>query len=100
MHGTLVGENHHPTVNAPWTYTVTVTDARGRKMSGTETTQYTFDGAVVGTEKPVNVKFTGGVYHDTITFPAAAVGHPLDVQAVVHTSLGTLTLDWPIVVTK
>ncbi|HEX8977369.1 MAG TPA: hypothetical protein VF781_12710 [Solirubrobacteraceae bacterium] len=100
MRGTLVGQNHHPTVNVPWTYTVTVTDARGRKLSGTETTQYTFGGAVVGIEKPENVRFTAGVYRDTIEFPPAAVGHPLNVRAVVHTSLGTLTLDWPIVVKK
>lgn len=100
MHGTLVGQNHAPKVNMPWTYTVTVTDARGRKMSGTETTQYTFEGAVVGTEKPENVRFTAGVYRDTIEFPPAAVGHPLHVRAVIHTSLGTLALDWPIVVKK
>jgi len=96
IYATLVGENHDPTVNQPWTYTVTVTNAQGQKLSGTETTEYTYNGVVVGTEKPENVKFTGGVYHDTVEFPAAAVGHPLDVQAVVHVSLGSVTLDWPI----
>ena len=100
MQVTLVGQNHHPKVNAAWTYTVTVTDARGRRLSGTETTEYTFNGVVVGTEKPENVRFTAGLYRDTIEFPAAAVGHPLDVQVVVHTSLGTATRDWPITVQK
>jgi len=95
---TLVGENHAPTVGKPWTYYVTVTDAQGSKLSGTETTQYTFNGVVVGTEKPTNVRFTDGVYRDTIEFPAAAVGYPLDVQTVIHVSLGTVTRDWPIVV--
>jgi hypothetical protein len=98
MRGSLVAENHHPTVGRPWTYTVTVTDARGRKLSGTETTHYTFAGAVVGTEKPENVRFTNGVYHDTIEFPAAAVGHPLELQAVVHTILGSITFVWPLTV--
>jgi len=98
IHATLIGENHNPTVNQPWSYTVTVTGAQGQKLSGTETTQYTYGGAVVGTEKPENVSFTGGVYHDTIQFPPAAVGYPLVVQAVVHTSLGSATLDWPVTV--
>jgi hypothetical protein len=66
----LVGANHHPTVNVPWTYMVTVTDARGQRCLA------------------------------TIEFPAAAVGHPLKVQAVVHTRIGSVTLDWPIAVQK
>lgn len=100
VHATLAGENHDPTVNQPWHYTVTVTGAQGNELSGTETTQYTYDGVVVGTEKPENVAFTGGVYHDTIEFPAAAVGYPLEVQAVIHVSLGSVTLDWPVEVRR
>lgn len=100
VHATLTGENHNPRVNQPWTYTVTVTDAHGNKLSGTETTQYTYSGAVVGTEQPTNVKFAGGVYHDTISFPARALGMPLDVQTKVHVSLGSVTLEWPIIVKR
>lgn len=100
IHATLVGENHNPTVNQPWHYTVTVTDAQGHGLSGTETTHYTFNGAVVGTEKPPNARFADGVYHDTIEFPSAAVGYPLDVQTVIHTGLGSATLDWPIEVQR
>lgn len=96
IHVTLVGESHQPTVNQPWHYTVTATNAQGSKVSGTETTQYGFNGTVVGTEKPENVKFTGGVYHDTIEFPASAVGFPLTVQATVHTSAGSATGSWPV----
>lgn len=87
-------------MNLPWSYTVTVTGPNGEKLSGTETTNYTYNGVVVGTEKPQNVKFTGGVYHDTIEFPPAAVGHPLAVQAVVKTSLGSATASWPITVVR
>lgn len=96
VQATLVGDNHDPKVNRPWHYTVTVTDSAGHKLSGTETTHYTFGGVVVGTEQPTNVKFTNGVYHDTLEFPSAAVGHPLDVQVVVHTSIGSKTVDWAI----
>jgi hypothetical protein len=98
IHATLVGEDHEPTVNKNWTYSITVTDAKGQKLGGTETTQYTFNGSVVGTEKPENVPFKNGYYHDTVQFPAAAVGVALDVQAVVHTSIGSITRDWPITV--
>lgn len=97
---TLVADNHAPVVNKPWHYTVTVTGPGGAKLSGTETTHYTFNGVVVGTEKPVNVPFTAGVYHDTVEFPPAAVGHPLAVQVVVRTSLGSATASWPIKVIR
>jgi hypothetical protein len=95
VNAAIVGENHDPTVNRPWRYTVTATDPQGRPLSGAETTNYTFNGAVVGTEKPENVKFTG-VYRDTIEFPPASVGYPLSVQAVVHASQGTATAEWPV----
>jgi hypothetical protein len=36
--------------------------------------------------------------HETLKFPTAAVGVPLELQAIVHTTLGSLTLDWPITV--
>jgi hypothetical protein len=96
IHATLLGENHHPKVNRPWRYTVTVTDAQGNKLSGTETTHYAFNGVVVGTEQPQNVRFTGGVYRDTIKFPPAAVGHPLELEVVIQASAGSVTVHWPI----
>jgi hypothetical protein len=99
VHVTLRGANHEPTVNVAWRYTVTASDARGRPLSGTETTHYTFHGAVVGTEKPENVRFTGAL-HETVEFPPASVGYPLSVQAVVHTSQGTATAEWPVKVRR
>lgn len=96
IHATLVGQSHHPVAGRPWRYTVTVTDAGGQALSGTETTHYTFNGVVVGTEQPQNVSFSHGRYQDTIKFPAAAVGHPLEIQVVVETSRGSVTLHWPI----
>lgn len=100
MRVTLVGQDHAPVVNQPWKYTVTVTDANGRPLSGTETTHYTFNGSIVGTEKPTDVRFTNGVYHDTIEFPPASLGYPLAVQITVHTVLGTATRSWTIKVKK
>lgn len=96
VHATIHGENHEPMVNRPWRYTVTVTDAQGRPLSATETPHYTFNGAVVGAEKPENVRFTG-TYSDSIEFPPASVGYRLTVQAVIHVSQErTATAEWPV----
>ena len=96
IHATLLGQSHHPAVGRPWRYTVTVTDAQGHPLSGTETTHYAFNGVIVGTEQPQNVSFTHGRYVDTIEFPGAAVGHPLELQVVVDAGQGSVTLHWPI----
>lgn len=95
---TIKGLNHHPVVNRKWTYSVTVTTSTGKRPSGTETTHYLYNGAVVGTEKPINVPFRNGYYHDTIEFPSAAVGHPLSVWAVVKTKYGSGSAAWWVVV--
>ncbi|MHB1834333.1 MAG: hypothetical protein ACYCXW_05150 [Solirubrobacteraceae bacterium] len=100
LHVTMVADNHAPTVNRPWHYSVSVTGPNGEKLSGTETTHFTYNGIVVGTEKPTNVKFTRGVYHDTLLFPASAVGHSLAVQVVINTRLGSATVSWPIKVKR
>jgi len=96
----LTGENHSPRVDTPWHYTVTVTSASGQPLKGTETTHYTYEGVVVGTEHPTEKPFSGGVYRDTVEFPPAAVGHPLEVQAVVRVGPATATSHWPIEVVK
>jgi hypothetical protein len=100
IHATLAGQDHHPRAGKPWRYTLTVSDAAGRPLSGTETTHYAYNGVVVGTEQPQNVKFTGGVYRDTIEFPPAAVGHPLELQVVVQAGSGSATVHWPLEVVK
>lgn len=97
---TMKGQNHHPIVNKKWKYSVTVRSARGKKLSGTETTHYLYGSTVVGTEKPVNVRFKNGYYHDTLKFPAAAVGHQLRVWVVVRTKDGSGSAAWWIVVRR
>jgi hypothetical protein len=100
IHVSISGQNHHPVVNKKWSYTVTVRSASGQKLSGTETTHYLYNGTVVGTEKPVNVRFKNGHYHDTIEFPADAVGQPLRVWVVVSTKDGSGSAAWSITVVK
>jgi hypothetical protein len=96
IHGRLVGENHAPKVNQAWSYSVTLTDAKGQPMSGTVDIEFALAGQVVGHETPPTHRLTNGRWHDTLRFPAQSVGVPLDVQAVVHTSLGSVTLDWAV----
>jgi hypothetical protein len=100
MRATLVGENHHPTVNLPWAYAVTLTDAKGRPMSGTVDIEFVFNSLVVGRDTPPTHKITNGHWRDTLTFPATAADRPLAVRAVVQSILGSRTLDWPIKVKK
>jgi hypothetical protein len=97
---TLRAQNHHPVAGKRWTYSVTVTTASGRKLSGTETTYYLFGSTVVGHENPINVRFTNGYYHDALIFPAKAMGHPLRVWVVIHTKAGSGSAAWWIVVVK
>lgn len=91
---TLACRNHQPVVGKKWVYSVTVTSASGRRLSGTETTQYLYGGEVVGTEKPANVHFSNGYYRDTLKFPGDATGYNLTLRVVVHTKDGTGWADW------
>jgi hypothetical protein len=100
VHGRLAGENHAPKVNQTWRYSVTVTDASGHPLAGTVDIEFTFGGQVVGHDTPPTHPVVDGRWHDSLKFPAQAVGEPLSVQAVVHTRLGSITLDWPIEVTQ
>jgi hypothetical protein len=96
MHATIHGENHAPTVNKNWSYSVLATDAGGRPLTGTVETEFVFSGQVVGRETPATHRLRNGRLNDGLTFPAEAVGEPISVQVVVHTPLGSVTLDWAI----
>jgi hypothetical protein len=98
VHGRLTAENHAPVVNKDWRYALTVTDGAGHPLSGTVDIEFVFSGVVVGRDTPPTHPVTNGRWHDTIQFPADAVGEPLTFRAVVHTRLGSITLDWPIMV--
>jgi hypothetical protein len=96
VRGTLHGANHAPKAGKPWPYSVTVADAAGHPLSGTVDIQFAFGGQVVGRDRPPTHPFKNGRWHDNLQFPAQAVGFPLTFQAVVHTRLGSITLDWPV----
>ena len=98
VRATLRGKNHAPKVNADWQYSVRVTSASGQLLSGTVDIEFVFGGQVVGRDTPPTHTVANGSWHDTLKFPAPAVGMPLTFRAVVHTRLGSVTLDWPVTV--
>jgi hypothetical protein len=79
---------------------VQVTDASGHPLSGTVDIEFVFSGQVVGRDTPPTHPIENGRWQAKLKFPAAAVGTPLTLRAVVHTRVGTITLDWPITVQK
>jgi hypothetical protein len=93
---TLTGQNHDPVIKKHWTYTVTVADVHGHPLSGTTDTGFAFQGNVVGHEKPRYHTIKDGHLRDTIEFPPDSVGVPLELHVVVHTKLGSVTLEWPV----
>ena len=96
----LTGENHDPTAKKVWKYTVHVYSPSGAPLAGTINTEFALDGEVVGHETPPTHKLVHGYVHDTITFPKEAVGHPIDLQVIVHSGGHSFTLDWAIDVKK
>ena len=100
VHATLVGESHKPVVRKNWTYTVTATDPQGHPLSGTVTTEFTFQGAVIGKANPPTHRLKHGLLNDVLQFPADTAGNPLNLQLLVHTPSGSATLRWPVTVQK
>lgn len=100
LRGSLSAANHAPIVNKSWAYSVKVTDAAGHPLSGTVDIEFVFGGQVVGHDTPPAHPVRNGAWSGTLTFPAAAIGEPISVQAVLHTSDGSITLDWPVSVVK
>jgi hypothetical protein len=101
VRATLHGENHAPVAGKNWMYTVRVTDAAGKPLAGTVETVFAVAGlGVVGRETPSVHKLKNGVLADTLQFPPDAVGHPITLATVVHTSAGAVALGWPVNVSK
>jgi hypothetical protein len=96
VHATFIASNHNPKISKPWPYSVHVTDSSGHALSGSVKIQFTFGGQVVGTDTPAVHTVMQGKWHDNLTFPRAAAGQPITLQAVVHTSAGSVTLNWPV----
>lgn len=101
VHATLHGANHAPVANKNWAYAVHVTDASGKPLAGTVETDFVVAGlGVVGKETPAVHKLKNGTLSDTLQFPPDAVGHPITLVTVVHTSAGAVALGWPVNVSK
>ncbi len=100
VRATLLGQNHHPVAGKNWSYTVHVADAQRRPLSGIIDTEFAFHGAVVGKDTPPTHKFKHGGFEEKLKFPAMAIGYPIELQVVVHTPVGSVTLDWPVTVLK
>jgi hypothetical protein len=100
VRATLLGQSHDPVVNKNWSYTVHVADAHGRPLSGTLETEFAFQGAVVGKDTPPTHTFKHGGFEENLKFPPTALGYPIELQVVVHTAAGSVTLDWPVTVKK
>ena len=100
VQATLLGHDHHPVANKNWSYVVHVADAHGRPLSGTLETEFAFQGAVVGKDTPPTHRFRQGGFEEDLKFPPASIGYKIELQIVVHTKLGSVTLDWPVMVHK
>jgi hypothetical protein len=96
MVATLHADNHNPTVNQLWHYSVEATDASGHPLSGTVETDFVFNGQVVGKEVPPTHPLTNGRLDDAVTFPTESIAYPLTFRVVVTISNGSVTLDWPV----
>jgi hypothetical protein len=101
VHATLHGANHTPAAGKAWDYSVHATDASGKPLSGTVETEFVVPGiGVVGKETPAVHPLKNGVLSDNVTFPAAAVGHPIYLVTVVRTSAGSVALGWSVSVKR
>jgi hypothetical protein len=100
VRATLTGQNHRPVEKRNWTYRVRATDPQGHPLSGTVETEFAFGGTVVGKETPPVHKLKDGRLADTLQFPPMAVGYPIELQVVVRTPAGSVTLDWPVKVQR
>lgn len=101
VRATLRGENHAPVAGKPWSYSVRVTDPSGHPLEGTVETDFVVQPiGVVGKETPPVHRLKGGKLNDNVTFPAEAVGHPITLATVIHTSAGSVALGWSVSVSK
>jgi hypothetical protein len=100
VRGSLKAPNHTPVVGKGWPYTVKVTDPAGKPMQGTVDVEFLYARQVVGRDTPPTHALRNGTWRSILTFPKQAIGEPLTFRAVVHTSHGSITLDWPVTVRR
>src|SRR5205823_1432129 len=87
LHVVIRGQDHRPRVAQPWHYEVHVLGATGKPVAARIHLQFLFGGVAVGEVGKHFVR--NGVWRETFgvpgnpTFPAAARGQPLVLQATV-----------------
>ncbi len=96
LRASLHAPDHAPKVGRLWPYSVHASDAGGHPLAGSVDIEFVLDGQVVGRDTPPTHPLENGLWHDRLTFPSQAVGHPLTFRVVVHTARGNATLDWPV----
>jgi len=96
---TLFAPTHSPKAGANWNYSIRVRSAAGRPLPATANIEFVFGGQVVGHESPPTHRFVGDL-HDTVQWPAKSIGIPLVFRAVVSTSAGARSLDYPVQVQR
>jgi hypothetical protein len=84
----VVFPKSNPVMNQRWNITIYAWKGH-RELSGSTRYQFLLNGVPV-TKTRKGITFHGGVGHDHLTFPGAAVGHTLTLRVLVTTSYGTL----------
>jgi hypothetical protein len=90
------GQDHSPKISHKWEYFVEAKSPQGQPLAGKVLTEFVFSGTVEGKEVPPYHNLSGGKLANKVTFPPDSFNVPLDVQVVVTTKAGQLTLDWPV----
>jgi hypothetical protein len=93
---TFSAPSHHPIVNKNWPITANVTDLSGKPIAATLQMNFLLGALQVGQVDNGKIHHFTGRYHEIITFPVAAVGHQLTLQAVVKAKGKTKKLPWAI----
>ena len=93
---TLTAGTHTPRVGAPWPITIRAA-AGARPLPASVRYQFLFAGRPVASRSHYRFR---GTFHDTLTWPASAVGIPITFRAIVRTPLGTKNLDYAVQVRR
>jgi hypothetical protein len=72
---------------------ITILVTKGtQKLRGSVKYQFLFEGQLVNSQP--GKTFKNGVYHDTLQWPAAAIGKKLTVKMIITTNAGTTSLSY------
>jgi len=97
---TFSAANHRPVVDKDWRIAVEVTDLSGKPIAATLQMNILLGSVQVGQVDNGKIHRFSGSHHEVITFPVAAVGHKLTLQALIKAKGKTNTVLWPISVVK